>query len=412
MKGETNRMKHIQKHLAILCTLAMLACCLPFAAFAEATPTDLGPAVAAELKVGESWDEGTVRPGEVTLIRLTVTAEAAGPVHVLAEGGSLNAGAYSEFYDPEMQGKPMAEEKTDAETGILHLTWEADAGDYLLAFRNEGAEEAAFSVKVLDGEAYKQLTGDDGDEDEPQDDPDGDDSLEIIITKQLCPGDSWNGILKRNKPAVLKLDLNQAGKVYMLAEGKCIHATVCKTDRPEDATEMVTDPETNRILLSWDAEAGSYLITLEPSEKNLMAKAAVTFMDQEAFDAWEEGNGSEPEDEPADEPKDEPEDEPENEPADEPEDEPEDKPETPRSISVSVSFDNPNPVIGDTAHFAAALEGYDGLNYTVQWQYSPDHEAWTDLPGETKETMDVVVTRENNVVFWRIVVYVEEDPES
>ena len=81
----------------------------------------------------------------------------------------------------------------------------------------------------------------------------------------------------------------------------------------------------------------------------------------------------------------------------------------PRSISVNVTFDTPNPVIGDTAHFCANLEGYENLNYTMQWQYSTDHEQWNDITGETKKTMDVVVTKENNVVYWRIVVYVEEE---
>ncbi len=72
----------------------------------------------------------------------------------------------------------------------------------------------------------------------------------------------------------------------------------------------------------------------------------------------------------------------------------------------------PEPVIGDTAHFKAILEGYDGLQYTMQWQYSPDDITWTDIPNETKATMDVVVTPENNIVYWRILVYVEDSQED
>ena len=87
-------------------------------------------------------------------------------------------------------------------------------------------------------------------------------------------------------------------------------------------------------------------------------------------------------------------------------------PETERDIAINVTFDTPNPVIGDTAHFSAVLTGYDQLTYTLQWQYSPDQTEWTDLPGETGETMDIVVTEENNTVFWRIVVDVEEDREA
>ena len=83
-----------------------------------------------------------------------------------------------------------------------------------------------------------------------------------------------------------------------------------------------------------------------------------------------------------------------------------------RSIQVDVSWDVSDPMIGDTAHFKAILEGYDGLEYTMQWQYSPDDINWHDIPNETNTTMDVVVTPENNVVYWRILVYVEDDQES
>ena len=83
-----------------------------------------------------------------------------------------------------------------------------------------------------------------------------------------------------------------------------------------------------------------------------------------------------------------------------------------RSIQVDVSWDVPDPMIGDTAHFKAILDGYDGLEYTMQWQYSPDDINWHDIPNETNATMDVVVTPENNVVYWRILVYVEDDQES
>ena len=64
------------------------------------------------------------------------------------------------------------------------------------------------------------------------------------------------------------------------------------------------------------------------------------------------------------------------------------------------------------AHFKAILDGYEGLTYTMQWQYSPDHEEWIDLQGETSDSMDIVVTEENNVVYGRIAVYIENDQES
>ena len=90
----------------------------------------------------------------------------------------------------------------------------------------------------------------------------------------------------------------------------------------------------------------------------------------------------------------------------------EEEPETKRSIHVGVAFDKANPYIGDTAHFMATLEGYDGLTYTMQWQYSLDRDTWHDLPGQTEDRLDIVVTDENNLWFWRIVVYLEEEQEA
>ena len=48
----------------------------------------------------------------------------------------------------------------------------------------------------------------------------------------------------------------------------------------------------------------------------------------------------------------------------------------------------------------------------MQWQYSTDRISWTDITGETNDTMNVIVTEENNLVYWRIIVYLEEDEEQ
>ena len=238
-------------------------------------------------------------------------------------------------------------------------------------------------------------------EQEPEDEEDPSGGVEIVITKTLQPGQSWNGTLKRKTPTVLKLDVSSAEPVHMLVEGKNIWASVRKADsEADDAPKELTDPETNRVMVSWNAETGSYLITLGPNEGSLLARVNVTVMTQAAFDTWEAENYPE-EEEPGEEPLEEEEPEEEEPEEEEPE-------ENNRSITVNVTWDVPNPVIGDTAHFHAALEGYENLTYTMQWQYSPDREDWIDLPGETAQDMDVVVTPENNVVYWRIVVYVED----
>ena len=328
-------------------------------------------------------------------------------------------------------------------------------------------------------------------------------SVEVVITKTLTPGQDWKGTVSGKKPAVLKLDLKNPGSVYILVEGKGLWATAEKSDRlTENPSRTQTDPETGRTVISLQAEAGSYLITVGPVNTDSQAEAKVTVMGKKAFEAWEEEQAAtepeaeeeiesepaeeenvtepeateeetepEPEAEPAEEetvtepeaepevteeetepeeerdPEEEPaesdqaeeateseaaeeviepetvesgdneETKPEEEPADEEtvaeeENEPESEEKPERHISVEVTWDVPYPVIGDTAHLKANLEGYDGLEYTMQWQYSPDQgKTWNDILGENDYMMNVVVTRENNIYHWRILVYVENDQE-
>ena len=78
-----------------------------------------------------------------------------------------------------------------------------------------------------------------------------------------------------------------------------------------------------------------------------------------------------------------------------------------RSAVVSISWDEEKPGIGSVAHFSAQLTGYEELNYTVQWIMSTDNENWTEVEGATGETMDIVVTEDNYLHYWRIRVQIE-----
>ena len=329
---------------------------------------------------------------------------------------------------------------------------------------------------------------------EPAEGEDAADAVELVITKAVRVGDSWSGVMKKTKPAILKLDVAQAQQVNLLVQGRHVWIAVEKADRlTENPARTLT--ENSQAIISWHAEAGSYLITMGPVEPNLMAKANVSILDDAAYGEWlaqqqaeevteeepaevteeteepaEEPGETEESEEPAEEtveeipeeetdeteettdepdeiteeeeettetpadeeetgeePAGEPEEITEEEPAEESEDGQEDLEETgeeteenipesetapERHIRVDVTWDVPDPVIGDTAHFEAVMEGYDELQYTVQWQYSPDETTWYDIPNETNTTMDVVVTPENNTVYWRILVYVEESQED
>ena len=75
-----------------------------------------------------------------------------------------------------------------------------------------------------------------------------------------------------------------------------------------------------------------------------------------------------------------------------------------RSVEVVVSCDDPKPGFGSVIHFSAVLEGYEDLDYSLQWITSADNENWTEVEGAVGETMDVVMTRENYRNYWRVAV--------
>ena len=52
------------------------------------------------------------------------------------------------------------------------------------------------------------------------------------------------------------------------------------------------------------------------------------------------------------------------------------------------------------------LVGYEGLDYTIQWQQSTDNVNWTDIAGANEETMDVVADEETSSMFYRVVVII------
>ena len=50
--------------------------------------------------------------------------------------------------------------------------------------------------------------------------------------------------------------------------------------------------------------------------------------------------------------------------------------------------------------------------YSLQWQMSWDEMNWMDYPGATKENLDVAITEELKGVYWRLVVFVEQNDEN
>ena len=232
------------------------------------------------------------------------------------------------------------------------------------------------------------------------------DSVEIIIAKSLTPNESWKGTVRNTKPTILKLDVADSRMIHLFVEGKDVLYSVRKADgMTEDAGYVLTDTATNHSVTSWAAEAGSYLISIRAGENSMGARVTISFKNDEEFAIWEDEQAA-PETE-TDTQGDETPEEPEEsiDPL------PEDEAETERIIDYELTWDTDDPVIGDTAHFNAKLIGYEGLTYTLQWQMSPDKVQWTDIEGETHNTMDIVITPERNATYWRLTVYLEQPQE-
>lgn len=270
-------------------------------------------------------------------------------------------------------------------------------------------------------------------------------SAEKIISRNVKIGDTWEGLTRDTIPAVLKLDLDQTQTVHILVQSrKKVQATVERSDRPETTRQSVLpDAEYQLLLISFEAEKGSSLITITPEEPNRNAKVSVSFLDNDAYTAWEEarvaesGSTQDKLPEPADEQEqpdeqalpEKPEDsneetdaEPDAEPALGPENDLTDEAEPDegnsfelpanRSANITISWDDPHPAYGCTAHFKAELTGYDDLDYSLQWQWSEDNEVWNDVTDAVSDSMDVVYSEENGDYQWRILVYIIRPDEE
>lgn len=113
-----------------------------------------------------------------------------------------------------------------------------------------------------------------------------------------------------------------------------------------------------------------------------------------------EENNEEPSEGPADEQE-----EPSQEPPEEPEEETDEKSdEKPRMhVWISSSLEGVESVqSGTLITLTANLEGFDGIDYTLQWQRSLDGKKWEDEPGATDVNFSFILTEENDNYFWRV----------
>ena len=79
-----------------------------------------------------------------------------------------------------------------------------------------------------------------------------------------------------------------------------------------------------------------------------------------------------------------------------------------RTIDIYYSWNNQKPAIGGEVIFIAVLNGYDNLEYTIQWQQSKDNIDWLDVPGSNEARHTEIVTRDNYKDFWRVQVTITD----
>lgn len=384
----------------------------------EATETETAEEPAAE--AAEAPEDGT-------MIETTVPEEETAPE--LQDPAVTDEEGKEELKEEPMEG--LAEESVEEPTKEVaepaeEIKSETESGEYEQLAEPESIPEAEGTgnqqtEELPEGQEAEQQT--ESEEQEPKqqiteeqeaEQPKTEnseaaaDSVEIIIAKSLTPDESWKGTVRKTKPTILKLDVADSRMIHLFVEGKDVLYSVQKSDRiTEDAGYVLTDSATNHSVTSWAAEPGSYLISIRAGENSMGARVTISFKNDEEFATWEEEQAA-LEAEPQGKEKENIPEENGEEPKEAGTESETEKDLLPRrSVSMVINWDTDDPVLGDTAHMKAILEGYDGLSYSLQWQNSPDCETWKDISGATGETFDIRITEENNDLYWRILVYLE-----
>jgi cytoskeletal protein RodZ len=78
--------------------------------------------------------------------------------------------------------------------------------------------------------------------------------------------------------------------------------------------------------------------------------------------------------------------------------------ETPVERSIVVVASESNLKVGDTLKLTAKLAGFDGVEYTLNWQVKAQHGEWKNISGEQGETLKVELTAETIGSAWRVTV--------
>ena len=322
--------------------------------------------ITKSLTPGHYW-EGTVSKTKPAVLKLDV--KRAGTVYIVLEGKD----AWIAVEKSDRLTGDAAHNKADPDTGILVYELKAEAGSYIITVGPVEPNPMAMArVTFMTASEYEDWA-DEREEDpeqegtEPEEDSEPEEDADPSEDKEPEEGTEPEGDEPEERTEPEEKSEPEEG-----SEQK-EDAEPSEDDEPEEGSE----PE----------EAG------EPEEESELQEGTEP---EEGSESEEESEGEQSE---------------ENGPESEEELHQADNIEN-RFVVVNLKWDVVYPIIGDTAHLSAVLNGYEGLEYTVQWQSSPDREIWDDVPDANDLMLDVVITEDNNHYYWRLVVYLEEGQEE
>ena len=174
----------------------------------------------------------------------------------------------------------------------------------------------------------------------------------------------------------------------------------------EGTGEAAPASEVQEIIV--EAEAAETPAVEEEAEEPAEEPAEDGEPAEEAEETEEEAEEpAEETEEPAEEAEETEESEEEAEEAEESEEDEEEQPEL--RVWITTSLDGVETVeSGTVIVLTAHLEGFEGIEYTVQWQKSLDGIQWEDQAGATELVYKFALTEANDDYIWRVMIFTED----
>ena len=403
-KGAKKMMKRFGKSLSILLALALAFTCIAglCTAAEEEPPQGLADEAAAADSSGTAAE--TVSGAEAA-------AEAVFGEKVPETGGTgEETAAETEKTEASSEGMPL-EEATEQPSGTEgDGIPENPAEDSPETEKEDGEAADQPSESVSGSEKEPKENHADKPEDEPADEPE---DIGTVLNLNGCK--TVSGILTGEAPFSVKASDDYSRiVVFTLTEPEEKRISVLMDDQPVPLTRIDNEnPDDTDCRCTFEVPllAGrDYTITLQaetggeiPFTLSIRKKPdenpeeAVPELPEDETDQEENGEEEIPES-----PEDAADPEGSGEEADFGPEDGENRFPDDFAIHFNASWEGEELHFGDTAHFYVTAEGDDGIDYYIVWQWSEDNENWNTVEDENGKELDLTVTEENYLWYWRI----------